>query len=374
MPIINIEELKSQIALNIYSAFTVDTNLFKKYAFKFKKSPLSEVGQNYPWITLVIPTILRDEIAKKFYDDINDAYVVSKGKLDKFLEIQIFSECCEKLTELDVKKYCKDAVNSFLQNAAEIIDSSDVDLSEILDNYFNSNPPFAGGKKKSEFPDAIALKALEEYAEDKDIKIAVISKDKDWIHYCQNSKKLFAIESPSDEVLRECMFAFKNYANAEEEIINELKTRICDKENSLSIQIIEEINRFFENSDNVECTVNSSMHCDIEYLFAEIDNIDFEKSEWSFTGKDNEDMYVQGLISIDVLIYAGATLSAWDSIDKEYIELENKTMKTEINVSIDISASLYRDMGGIDWDAFFGFTINNDTVSVDFGYVEFSCN
>lgn len=374
MPIITIEKLKAEIALDMYSAFTVDTNLFKKYAFKFEKTPLIEVGQRYPWIKQVMPSILRDEILKKFYEDIKSAHKDSIDKLGRFPEVLHFSECVVKLEELDVKNYCEDTVTSYFDNATEILDSSKVNLTGILYDYFNSNPPFDGGKKKAEFPDAIALNTLEEYARNNDINIIIISKDNDWINYCYSSSYLFAIESANDDILRECMFAFKNHEKAEIEIVEKFKTHVSNIDDHLNEQIKDCINEFFDDFDNIHCDADSPMSHDLEYSHTEIKYIDFKNSEWSIIQKSHEKLHFQGLISVDVSFYADITLSVWDSIDKEYIDIENKTISTDMTISIDISATLGIDENEINWDGFIENNINNGTIYVEFGYIEYGYN
>ncbi len=43
----------------------------------------------------------------------------------------------------------------------EVIAVSKVSLERVMDDYFEERPPFAAGKKKSEFADAFAAAALE---------------------------------------------------------------------------------------------------------------------------------------------------------------------------------------------------------------------
>lgn len=97
----------------------------------------------------------------------------------------------------------EDAVNSlvtkwevFLERAkANIIDTSNVLISEVFSQYFDKRPPFGEGKKKSEFPDAFVLNALEKWAEDNNCKFYIASKDPDMHKYCEQSERLIAVDS-----------------------------------------------------------------------------------------------------------------------------------------------------------------------------------
>src|SRR5262249_33691704 len=69
---------------------------------------------------------------------------------------------------------------------ARIIPFETVTVSKLLDLYFAPAPPFsASGKKKSEFPDAIALLSLETWARTKGKRILAVSADKDWITFAE---------------------------------------------------------------------------------------------------------------------------------------------------------------------------------------------
>jgi hypothetical protein len=72
----------------------------------------------------------------------------------------------------------------------EIIDLGSADADQIFDSYFNLKPPFAEGKKKSEFPDAFAIQALEHWCDDHDETVHAVSGDKDWLNACADHKRL----------------------------------------------------------------------------------------------------------------------------------------------------------------------------------------
>ncbi|MCE9567932.1 MAG: PIN domain-containing protein [Planctomycetes bacterium] len=60
-----------------------------------------------------------------------------------------------------------------------------VPVASILDDYFAQRPPFGAGKKKSEFPDAIAASALRDWCNSNQQKMHVVSGDGDWKAVCK---------------------------------------------------------------------------------------------------------------------------------------------------------------------------------------------
>ena len=77
----------------------------------------------------------------------------------------------------------------------EIIDCSDVSIDVILNRYFDKEPPFGLGKKKDEFPDAIASEALEQWATSENCEVCVVTADEDWRKRCEASTRLRHFDS-----------------------------------------------------------------------------------------------------------------------------------------------------------------------------------
>lgn len=65
-----------------------------------------------------------------------------------------------------------------------------VDLPQVMMWYNQIRAPFAEGEKRKEFPDAIALSTLLEYARRSDVRVAVVSADKDFKRACEHHAQL----------------------------------------------------------------------------------------------------------------------------------------------------------------------------------------
>jgi hypothetical protein len=71
----------------------------------------------------------------------------------------------------------KNQFNNFMDSTQTIVISTEfVSIPHIFNKYFNQQPPFTGGKKKYEFPDAFVIKALEDYCTEAKSSMYVISK------------------------------------------------------------------------------------------------------------------------------------------------------------------------------------------------------
>lgn len=83
---------------------------------------------------------------------------------------------------------------------ATVLDTSSVSVGIILGKYFGGEPPFGDGKKKSEFPDAINVEALEAWSAESNEKVYVVSSDSDLLTTCAGNENLLALDKLSEYV------------------------------------------------------------------------------------------------------------------------------------------------------------------------------
>jgi hypothetical protein len=80
------------------------------------------------------------------------------------------------------------------KSQAQILPIKDIDSQEIIRRYFEQKAPFSS-KKKNEFPDAFTLAALESWCKRNQQKMYIISEDKDYKNYCDESDVLYHLDS-----------------------------------------------------------------------------------------------------------------------------------------------------------------------------------
>src|SRR5690606_34157097 len=92
----------------------------------------------------------------------------------------------------ELKWFVQRRLDSFIRKLdITVIQANEVHISSIVDHYFKNSPPFSKeGKKKYEFPDAIALMSIENWARNNDRKILAISDDQDWMNYSETSERI----------------------------------------------------------------------------------------------------------------------------------------------------------------------------------------
>ena len=150
---------------------------------------------------LLITTVTRREILQHIREQVRSAVTALKAVSIEWsflrnIPTHNFHALVEKPDKKDLEDSMAAAFDAYLKGAqADIIDLANADAEKIFDSYFNSKPPFSEGTKKSEFPDAFAIQALERWCEDHDEIVYAVSGDKDWLNACANRDRLIHLAS-----------------------------------------------------------------------------------------------------------------------------------------------------------------------------------
>jgi len=170
----------------------IDTSTLERLGFPFglpRLQPLMariEAGD----IQVIISQVIVSEIIEHvsgYVDKAEKAY--ARFKRDSSItRIITDPDITVVVSEVDwqaVKTAVLESVNSFFATpGVNVLPIGDEDAGGVFSDYFARRPPFGEGKKKSEFPDSFAMKALLRYAQSERCTIAVISEDRDWKKAC----------------------------------------------------------------------------------------------------------------------------------------------------------------------------------------------
>lgn len=225
----------------------LDTNVFESAKFSYTSENMKRLLEKTknPNIKLKIVDVVKNEVEKRIKSNISDslepidknklAIIASSLDLDPDAgKMHIINQLIDKL---------KKTFNTFLAvNDIEII-SSNYDLTELTERYFNLRTPFTE-QKKHEFPDAIILLTIKRYHNNNpDKTIATISND--------NSFKEFAKEN--------------NIQNFDK-ISNALSFLIKQNETSLT-------NAFYINEDTIKTQIMSKVKSITDFILYSYDSI-----------------------------------------------------------------------------------------------------
>lgn len=245
-----------------------------------------------------------------------------------------------------------------------------VEVSELLNKYFKNESPFAGtGKKKNEFPDAMALMSLESWAEKNMKKVLVISRDNDWKLYCTHSQNLVFVESLSKcfELFQEvkpyniCRQLSEKYYQGELDFIKKAITRTLENQ-LIDFNIHIEANSSYQYEDEITDVI----HDGNEFKIIKKPNIIFRPITF-----DNNTLIVEAELSVDITIECNFYFTVWDSIDDEDVGIGANTINRQEKLDVTVLVTLIDESGNFDEDVEVDeVEIITRKIKIDFDYIE----
>ncbi|MCW8483183.1 PIN domain-containing protein [Fluoribacter dumoffii] len=223
----------------------IDTQSFVMAELNFNSRTFSHFASlcNKTELTHITTTIIVREIQDKIHKQIEEsiaAFNKFKRKA-KFLENtnnEDLNVLFKTIDEEQIKKHAIKIFDEFLTHSkSNILTLEKINPELAFNLYFNKFPPFQEGKKKSEFPDAFNLLALDEFLSPKEL-IYIISKDTDVIAFCQGKPQFEVVET---------LNKFLDIYNTHREVLLSELIKNYVKQNSISIE--ERIKTLFEESD-----------------------------------------------------------------------------------------------------------------------------
>ncbi len=363
-----------------YGAISLDTSVFCQKGLKLESGILKTLEQFHGKPSyLVLSEIIIREVHAHLRKKANDARKqVTKAIHESSINLSITKENIEIATKSLVPKdddneIAKNRIKLFLEKTgAEIVPATGrVELDEIIKKYFKSEPPFAeSGKKKSEFPDAIALMSLESWAKENKIKILAVAKDGDWDKFAEQSDYIDVIEDlaeaisrfqPHTKAIDFCTSIATTLPKGEPKYLyGSISQYLADSVGEIDLYP-EASSQFFYEPDYVEVILEK-----FEFLTNQNGNALLQPVEGQ-----GETLIVEAKIHVTVEAATTFSLLVRDSIDKDYVSIGDTTASTEIEFESEV---LLTFEGGFDGDQkdieLTDFELLSYPTEADFGEIE----
>lgn len=375
-----LDKLKKIVRTGQFSAITLDTSIFEAQGLKLESGLLKQLEQfRYSSTKLVISEIVKQEILSHLTEKTKNAKIAIENSLKQARDYwQAEEHDIEEIKKQvfgnrEVQEIVTNRFNRFVEaTSLEIIEAQDyLIVSNLIQKYFQSEPPFSEtGKKKNEFPDAIALISLEAWANTNKTKVIVVTSDNDWKSFCSYSEQLFAIDDfagalglfqlqDADDI---CSYLSQKYEsgdleNLEKAISDTLEDNIYDS----SIYPVAETSYSYE-EEITAIRVN-----EFQFQLLEPPNIIFRPVNF-----DNDSLTVESRLSVDANIECVFCFSVYDSVDKEDVEIGRNTVNTQADLDVEVLITFLGDLSKI------GAEVEVDRIeieikepaSIDFGFVD----
>jgi hypothetical protein len=235
-------------------------------------------------------------------------------------------------------EFARSSIAQFIRDTGiEIVEADGlVGHSEVLRRYFAVQPPFSRGElKKNEFPDALALLSLEAWASRNKTTVLVVSRDRDWQAFAEQSDHLVAV--PDLTVVLDYFNGAAAFA-----VARCMALLAPDEQSELKVDIEGALETFLETFDP-EIDAYSTLDYDIE-------NLDPAVQYWSpdpdvrpkIVKADDE--VVVFVLTVNALVKFCATFrySVHDGIDRDIVDLGTDTKEVEEKIALQVVISMAR--------------------------------
>ena len=175
----------------------IDTSIFENENFNFNSHNLTILKQYMQDGTisgLFVPDVVVGESQKHFRDRIKKANeriesLLNGRELKPFSATKSLSKYVKTISNDQLFKEMVAVMNKYLRDTrACIIKTDKIKIKDVLNDYYNSLPPFGTGKKAHEFRDDIIIRRLRDIANTYN-EIVSISADGDWGKALEHDKR-----------------------------------------------------------------------------------------------------------------------------------------------------------------------------------------
>lgn len=335
-----------------FGAITIDNETFKGEGYRFYEGLLAQMRQFKESPVQVLQTdIVHNEAIKHIGQNVsrtrssieqalrsaNKQLKIKSSAIDNARELLSVEGSEAEIAEARLEKY-------YEYIGADKIDSGEyADLPKLMEMYFATEAPFETGKdKKNEFPDAIALLALDGWAEENDVNIIAVSQDKGWKNYAEESARITLVSS-----LAEALEKFQPHNKVASIIAHIREDSLLDEDN----HVLDEIEQAIINSiDGYDVWVEASsyMHFEWEdtsanYISHEFDNDDKGLVKVRVVSINDEAIVLKVGATVEVEVEASFDFSVRDSTDKDYVGMGGNVCTTTESYHTDILLTLTGD-------------------------------
>ncbi|MEH2245095.1 PIN domain-containing protein [Nostoc sp.] len=374
-----LDELKNIVRSGQFRAITLDTSIFDAQGLRLESGLLKQLEQFRDSSTrLILSEVVKEETLSHLIEKARDAQKEIEKSLkqakehwrveDQKIEVikkTIFGE--HKAQEIASERF-----SQFVEvTSLEIVEAQDyVMIGDLIQKYFQAKPPFSEtGKKKNEFPDAIALMSLETWANKNRTKIIVVTSDNDWKNFCKRSERLLAIDDfagalglfqlqDADDI---CRYLSERYEKCELEDVKEVISNALEYRISALDISPEADSAYVYEHESTEITFN-----EFEFKFLQSPNLIFRPVKF-----DDESLVVESKLSVDVNVECSFSFSVYDSIDGDDVSMGSSTASIQTNLDVDILVSFIGDLDKVGAEVEVEDVEIEITVpDVDFGMIE----
>lgn len=324
------------IEVNGCWAIAIDTSIFEQFGYNFESSLLSVLRQfkGTP-IKVIIPEVVANEVIHHIGRDLKDSRekaISSFKRAQRCFRGRMLNNVPELGQEFPTISDTEIASSIFMafvnDIGGEILPLEKIgSLRDLFSDYFSSRPPFSNREeKKAEFPDAFALASIKHWAYINEATVLLVSRDDDWINYCQDFKHIIPY--------KELSLAISHFVpiKVAHEFCETLTKSIEIVGNPTSKAIRTAVQDYLDNL-SIRAEWDSYYSVDEEEICATLKSFIYEPltTGSTFIPLEIADDYITVSLEIQVSVNVRGVFSIakYDTEDREYINLPGAIVEVE---------------------------------------------
>lgn len=330
-------------------AFSIDTSVIEAASFAFDRGGFRLLAaQLPPWMELWISSVVHREVQAHRMGSVDRSLAEINSGIDNLRRhagAAISAAPLDWLTEArqaaraEFAKQFDKFMASYQGSLISFDDASQME--QMFDRYFSGRAPFGGGKdKKHEFPDAAALLSLEWTARQRDCSVIVVSKDKGWQAFSEQSEHLYFVET-----LEELASFFTTNSPSAQALRRDLLTRLEDQNSHFSRAVVRNVKDSFDSVKWKVVPFRCESH-DVELKVLDVDMKDVGVvadvvGVW-MTGQDERTAVVEIGAQVDAVVHVSAVAtSLWYSYrERSGITSFEQPQSVELRLAIELRGEI----------------------------------
>jgi hypothetical protein len=350
--------LRTAVATGLIKAITLDTSTFEQHSLRLETGLLKQLNQ---FASSSIVFVVSDVIKSEVIDHLASKTEEAQRNLDKSLRAatefwpidpSLVSDFrSQVIGGFNPRQVASQRFSDYEKSTAiEIVgpgEHASIDL--IMQAYFQCKPPFAtSGKKKNEFPDAVALFSIEAWAELNSTKVIVVSRDNDWKDYCLQSERLILVEDLGralgifqlDDATEICQHLSDRALSGEIAGLNELvEAAINDELEAIELSPLASSNFRYEH-DYTTCDLQSFT----------IEGAAEGEPVFQAINYEDDSIVVEAVATADVSVKFEFSFYTYDSVDREEISLGSGSATVDEQLTFRLILTLHGNLAHLGGD------------------------
>lgn len=323
-----------------YQAITIDTQTVYANNRQLDRGNVAQLQQYKDGpIQFVLSEIVLRELIKLFEEKAKASYeALTKAIKDGSVNGQLTVDQMERLElVLDAmaspSDHAKTQLKDFIAKTnAHIVAAESAPMKPLLDAYFGGHPPFSNKGKKKEFPDAISLLAIENWAKSENKKVLAVSNDGDWKSFAEKSEWIDCVDD-----LATAMNALLEGVEAIEVEGRRVLQNLIDSDPP---ELRNNFVKFLEHATENEypyLEYSSDMQASEDYASLTLSDIDFvsenaDDMEVTILRITDEGFVMRVPLNLKIDVEAEISFSVHDSIDDDDVSMGSSTVEREVEV------------------------------------------